>query len=205
MDGFSDPFSISSDAFNSWMNVLNQTQGDSTMLILLRHNDEMENNLRIEAEKRNINSKRIIFMECLPAAYWKEHVRRYKMIDVYLDTPRICGRISILCEALLSGTPMICFEGDGEEDEDNIKDRIGSSLLKSIGFDDLIVSNILEEEYEKLAVFLQKEEDKFVDILQRLDDVNRMTEHFLNPYEWMIKYEVVLEGILRSRAWIDHH
>ena len=180
---FQQPYHISSELFGVWMNILNKT--DNTCLLLIRHNDQMVTNLRAESAKRGINPDRLIFMNHVPH---DEHLKRYSMVDLYLDSCVRSGRRTIY-EALLSATPTICIQGVSADT------RTGSNALMHIGLDELVVQSI--EDFEQLAISLQSDEDRFIDIIRKLDDALADDRPLFESKEWIHQYEVMLERALQ--------
>ena len=153
---FQSPQYICPQLFEVWLNILKETNG--TSLLLLRHNEQMETNLKSEAKQNGVDPNRIIFVNYVS---YHEHLKRYSMIDIYLDTFMRSGRVSI-CETLLSGSPAICIEGESPWT------LCGSKILKSVGLDGMIVNSL--EEYKNLAINLQSDQEKFIEIIRRLDE-----------------------------------
>jgi predicted O-linked N-acetylglucosamine transferase (SPINDLY family) len=184
---FSQPYKIDEVTFNVWMNILKSTC-ESSLLLLIRHNGQMEANLKMEAEQRGVNPKRLLFMES--CAKFEEHLERYSLVDVFLDTVTHSSK-RLICEAVLSGTPMICYNQATEFC------NFGQSILGNIGLEDQIVTSL--EQYEKLAVGLQFDEEKFIDIVRRLDDKRSSEVGIFNthsPSRWISSFEQALQSVV---------
>jgi protein O-GlcNAc transferase len=126
--------------FKSWMRILNKVE--SSILWLLDADKIVENNLKKEALKNNINPDRIIFSKRLD---FNEHITKYKFCDLYLDTfPYNSHSTATGC--LFSGTPLLTIEGEG------FQSRVASSILKNLELNELICSNYEEYEYKAIKI-----------------------------------------------------
>ncbi len=72
---------ITSSEFDIWMRLLKKV--DKSIIWLYKSNEFVLENLKKEAEKRDINPDRLIFAQRLPL---EEHLARYKICDLFLDT-----------------------------------------------------------------------------------------------------------------------
>mmetsp|Transcript_22146 Transcript_22146/g.27168 ORF Transcript_22146/g.27168 Transcript_22146/m.27168 type:complete len:423 (+) Transcript_22146:188-1456(+) len=187
---FSQPFEIDKAIFNTWLNIL-KGASESSILLLLRHNLNMEYNLKKEAESKGIAPKRIVFLDSF---ILEQHANIYSLIDLYLETSSNFCNQSSLFEALVSGTPAICLE----EGNSLYSSSFGSRVLSAVGLKDQVVSSLAE--YENLAVRLQFDEDKFIDIVRRLDDKRFSDQGLIDPVEplnWMNNYENALNLVYK--------
>ena len=126
--------------FKSWMRILNRVE--NSILWLLEADKIIEDNLKKEILKSNINLDRIIFSRRLD---FKEHTTKYKFCDLYLDTfPYNSHSTATGC--LLSGTPLLTIEGEG------FQSRVASSILKNLELNELICSNYEEYEYKAIKI-----------------------------------------------------
>ena len=175
---FQAPQAISSQLFDVWMNILKETE-DNTCILLVRHNDQMEVNLKTEAEKTGVDPDRLIFID---HASHLDHLKRYSMIDLYLDSCIRSGRTAI-CEALLSGSPAICIQGESPET------CYGANILSHVALDGLVVKSL--EEYKNLAITLQSDEEKFIEIIRKLDDKTMFPKK-----QWVHCYEKGLQSLI---------
>jgi len=126
--------------FKSWMKILNKVE--NSILWLLDAEKIIENNIKKEVLKNNINPDRIIFSKRLD---FNEHTTKYKFCDLYLDTfPYNSHSTATGC--LLSGTPLLTIEGEG------FQSRVASSILKNLELNELICSNYEEYEYKAIKI-----------------------------------------------------
>jgi predicted O-linked N-acetylglucosamine transferase (SPINDLY family) len=132
------------------MRILQQVP---TSILWLREYDKTSNhNILAEAQKRGVNSDRIVFAKSLPL---NEHLNRLAFADVVLDT-RPYGAHTTASDALLVGVPVITLIGK------SFASRVAASLLSALGLNGLITNS--EEEYESLAIALAQQPDKLASL-----------------------------------------
>jgi predicted O-linked N-acetylglucosamine transferase (SPINDLY family) len=120
------------------MRILKKVKG--SVLWLMDGDEYSRENLKKEAIKRDVESKRIIFSTRLD---YYEHNVRYKFCDLFLDTfPYNAHSTASSC--LFSGVPLLTIKGEA------FQSRVASSLLKDLEMDELICLNF--EEYENRAI-----------------------------------------------------
>ena len=137
---FCDNKKITSKEFNIWMRLLTKIKG--SVLWLYKSNEYSMDNLIKEAQKRNVDSKRLIFASKLPLL--KKHLARYSLGDLGLDTFNYNGHATT-SDALWSGLPVLTKIGKG------FPSRVSASLLTSVGLPELITYS--EKEYEEKALY----------------------------------------------------
>jgi predicted O-linked N-acetylglucosamine transferase (SPINDLY family) len=151
---FNNNYKITPAIFDSWMNILSQT--DDSVLWLLKNNSLVATNLRKEAEKRGIDADRLIFGGSLPH---DEYLARYRHADLFLDTtPFNAGTTA--SDALWAGLPLITVSGEG------FASRMAASLLHAIDLPELVTDT--HHAYEALAVELAGNPVRMTEIRQRL-------------------------------------
>tara|TARA_B100001093_G_scaffold22651_1_gene20144 strand:+ start:263 stop:2146 length:1884 start_codon:yes stop_codon:yes gene_type:complete len=131
---------ITSAEFNIWMRLLKKTK--NSVLWLYKSNDYSVINLKNESEKRGVESSRIIFAERFSN---EEHLSRIKCADLFLDTFNYNGHTTA-SDALWSGVPVITKQGE------SFSARVCSSLLTSLGLEELIVKDNVEYEEKALSI-----------------------------------------------------
>ena len=124
--------------FEIWMRLLRRIKG--SVLWLYQSNNLSKDNLRIEAEKRDVNQNRLIFANTLPL---KEHLARYTLGDLALDTFN-CNGHTTTSDALWAGLPVLTKIGE------SFSARVSASLLTSLGITELITHS--QREYEEKAL-----------------------------------------------------
>ena len=184
---FQQPQFLDPELFDSWMKMLKSTDG--TSILLMRHNEDMEINLKLRALERGIDSDRIVFVECGTA---KAYLDCFSMIDLYLDSRIQSGR-SAIWNALSAGTPCVCFHGS------NPQTVAGAHILSSIGLNELIVHSL--HQYETLGILLQSDENNFINIVKKLD--NRVDDgKFVTsptPVDWYKKFELEMKKAFATK------
>ena len=90
----------------------------------------------------------------------EEHLSRIKCADLFLDTFNFNAHTTA-SDALWSGVPVITKQGK------NFQARVCSSLLTSLGLEELIVQN--NEEYEEKAYSIATNRIYFEDLKNRLN------------------------------------
>jgi len=144
--------------FEVWMNILKRTP--HSVLWLLSSNNNTVKNLRKEAESSGVDASRLIFAEFLPH---KEHLQRYQLADLFLDT-YWCGGHTTSLDALWQGLPIIACSGSVTSS------KIASSFLQLLNLTSLRVHHL--NDYIERAVHLfnhpQELSDIKVDLKEKL-------------------------------------
>jgi len=145
---------ISSNEFDIWMRLLKSIKG--SVLWLYKSNKWSIENLRKEAEKRNVNSNKIIFANKLRL---DQHLSRHSLGDLGLDTFN-CNGHTTTSDALWAGLPVLTKIGE------SFAARVSASLLTTIEMSELITYT--EKEYEEKAVFLANNPGELVKLKSKL-------------------------------------
>jgi predicted O-linked N-acetylglucosamine transferase (SPINDLY family) len=151
---FNNSFKITPKEFDIWMRPLDNVE--DSVLWLLKSNKWCEDNLKTEATKRGIESKRLVFADRLPL---DEHLARHQLADLFLDTFNFNAHTTA-SDALWAGLPVVTKLGKG------FCARVAGSLLNSLELNELVTSS--EEEYENLALTLAKNKLKLTNIRIKL-------------------------------------
>jgi predicted O-linked N-acetylglucosamine transferase (SPINDLY family) len=162
---FNQAYKITSSIFDCWMSILREVDG--SVLWLFEGHPAAKRNLCTEAEKRGIDSGRLIFAGGVPPA---EHLARHRLADLFLDTLPYNAHTTS-SDALWTGLPVVTLTGE------TFASRVGASLLTAIGLPELITST--HEEYTALAVALGKDRERLAEIKERLA-LNRLTMPLFN-------------------------
>lgn len=126
--------------FEIWMDILSAVDG--SVLWLFPGDSAAEANLRQHAGKRGVAPERLIFAGRLPK---DRHMARVALADLALDT-RVYGGHTTTSDMLWAGVPVVSALGG------HFPSRVGASLLKATGLDDLVVASL--EDYRNLALRL---------------------------------------------------
>jgi len=137
---FNNNFKILPNMFDIWVTILKEVENST--LWLLEDNPLASKNLRIEAEKRGLNSDRIVFAQRME---FTDHLARHKLADLFLDTFPYNAHTTA-SDALWAGLPLLTLQGK------SFASRVASSLLQNLGLAELITKSITD--YERKAIEL---------------------------------------------------
>ena len=151
--------------FDIWMRILKKV--DRSVLWLLESNLTTCENLKYQADKRGVDSSRIIFAQRLPT---EEHLARQKIADLFIDTFPYTGHTTS-SDALWAGLPVLTLQGE------TFASRVSSSLLNAIGLSELITKNSYE--YEEKAVELGNNLSKVISLKKKIE-TNKFTKPLFN-------------------------
>ena len=152
---FNNSYKISPVFFDIWMRVLRSVPG--SVLWLLEANELVKGNLRSEAEKRGVDTSRLIFAPVVGSA---EHLGRHRHADLFLDNLP-CNAHTTASDALWAGLPVLTCRGA------TLAGRVASSLLTAIGMPELITESL--EEYEQTALALARDRSRLIALRQTLE------------------------------------
>jgi predicted O-linked N-acetylglucosamine transferase (SPINDLY family) len=133
--------------FDSWMRILRQVDG--SVLWLFESNRWAADNLRREAEKRDVHAARLVFAQKIPLV--EDHLNRIRHADLFLDTLPFNAHTTA-SDALRMGVPLVTLLGNA------FAGRVAASLLKTLDLGELITRSAAE--YEQLAVNLALDPDR---------------------------------------------
>lgn len=180
---FCQPQDIDLETFKVWMKILVNTC-EASILLLLRHNDAMETNLRREAKTFAVQPERLVFLDCPES---KCQLCELNAIpDLFLDSFVEHGNKHALCEALLSGTPVLSMQPEGHK-------SILNKVVNDVGLEHLITKS--QDQYLDLAISLQFHEHEFIEVIRRLDERRGSIEDYTSN-KWMFDYEEILQSLL---------
>ena len=177
---FNNNYKITPGTFDGWMRVLKRVEG--SVLWLLRDNETAANNLRNEAQAREVNAGRLIFAPRMPLP---EHLARHRATDLFVDTFP-CGAHTTASDALWAGVPVLTCIGE------SFAARVAASLLNAIGLPELIATT--QEQYEATAIELATNPTRLAELKDRLHrnrltmplfDSEQFTRHLENAYTQM--------------------
>ncbi len=188
---FNNNFKITPEILDVWANLLSAV--DSSVLWLYKSSRFVSKNLKQEAEARGIDPDRLIFAPFVPRP---EHMTRYRIADLFLDTPVVSAGATA-SDALLVGCPLITCAGN------TLQSRVAGSMLHAVGLGELVTTSLAD--YEALALHLAQKPSKLKAIRKRLAenlpaaplfDCARSTRHVEQAYELMWRRH--LEGLARE-------
>ena len=161
---FNNTFKITPDIFDVWMRILKRTEGSQLWLVELA--DRVKTNFAKEAEKRGVSGDRIVFASHAP---YPEHLARHKCADLFLDCFHYNAG-TMASEALWMELPLLTMPGD------NFSKRMASSLLTTLGLDELIVPDL--KTYEDRAVALAQNPAELARIRDKLSKAKQQSPLF---------------------------
>jgi tetratricopeptide (TPR) repeat protein len=162
---FNNNYKILPAIFDSWMRILNTVEG--SVLWLFEDNNFATESLKNEAEKRGIDSNRLVFAKRM---FLPEHLARHQQADLFLDTFPYNAHTTA-SDALWAGLPIITLMGE------SFASRVAASLLYAINLPELVTTS--QAEYELLAIELAANPLKLNSIKQKLTK-NRLTTPLFN-------------------------
>ena len=161
---FNASYKIVPQTFDSWMRILAAVPG--SVLFLLAGTAATARNLRLQAQKRGIDPRRLIFDGPLPVG---EYLARYQAADLFLDTlPYNAGTTA--SDALWADLPVLTCRGEA------FAARMAASILTSAGLGALITDS--PTEYERRAIELATDAPRLAALKQRLADSRNSSSLF---------------------------
>jgi predicted O-linked N-acetylglucosamine transferase (SPINDLY family) len=138
---FNNSWKITPAIFDTWMQILGECE--KGVLWLSSTNDTAVRNLRGAAEARGIDPSRLVFAPRLDRL--EDHLARHSLADLFLGTLPYNGHTTA-SQALWAGLPVLACKGG------SFVGRVASSLLTSVGLDEMITSDL--GQYKALALKL---------------------------------------------------
>jgi len=161
---FNNSYKITPDIFKCWMKILIKNQ--QSILWLLKSNDQNEKNLAKEAKREGVNPNRIFFANRVSV---EEHIKRMELIDLFLDTFPYNAHTTAR-EAIKMNVPVLTIKGK------TFASRVASSILKTVGLEDLIVENL--DDYIDKAIKLSNDKSEIKKIKEHLKEDHNKNKLF---------------------------
>jgi predicted O-linked N-acetylglucosamine transferase (SPINDLY family) len=140
---FNNNYKITPQVFDIWMRVL--AQFPDCVLWLLQDNPKAAENLRLEANRRGIDSARLVFA---PRMDNPDHLARHRLADLFIDTFP-CNAHTTASDALWAGLPMVSCAGE------TFASRVAASLLICLDMSDCVTYDLVSYEH-KIVSLLQE-------------------------------------------------
>ena len=171
---FNNAYKFTPNYFDLWSRILKRVP--KAVLWFYGDSKILEENIKKEFEKRNIERERIVYSRCVPH---EEHLARYKIADLLLDT-EIYNAHTTAMEALFMGCPVITCPGS------TYTNRVGGALLTALEIPELICKDITEYEEQVVKLCntpgaLKKLHKKVEEKIKTADLFN--TEKFTRSFE----------------------
>jgi protein O-GlcNAc transferase len=189
---FNQSAKINPEVYSAWLEILNRVP--NSVLWLAYETDSQVANLNKIAEDNSVLPNRIVFANKVP---YEDHLARYKMVDLVLDTMPFNGGTTT-SDALWGGAPVITVRGQ------TFAGRMSESLLNAIDLPELVCESI--DEYVSFAVYLAENPLKLQSIKQKLNQ-NRLTTPLFDTLSYTRNLEKAYENIVsRERQGLspDH-
>ena len=178
---FNQSFKLDKSSFDCWIEILKELP--DSVLWLLFDNDLAQKNLSKYVKKNNIDEKRLIFAERLSR---EKHLERLMLADVALDT-RIYNGHTTTTDALQAGVPVVTKIGN------HFASRVSTSLLLSLGLDELCCKNLRSYKEKVIEICTSKEvKSKILDKLVVKNNFEKIHDNKL----FAKNLEKTLKGIL---------
>ncbi len=161
---FNNAYKITPQVFDRWMRILSAVEGSA--LWLLDDSETAVANLRGEAEKRSVDSARLIFAKRLPPP---DHLARHRCADLFLDTLPYNAHTTA-SDALWASLPLLTCEGS------RFAGRVAASMLRALDLPELITRN--GSEFESRAIELAQHPAQLHEIRAKLADRRLATPLF---------------------------
>jgi predicted O-linked N-acetylglucosamine transferase (SPINDLY family) len=161
---FNNGYKITPEVHADWMAILDAVPG--SVLWLLAPGAEAETRLRASTERAGVDPARLVFQPKRPHL---AYLALYRHADLFLDT-RPYGAHTTASDALWAGCPLLTLPGD------TFASRVGASLLRALGLEDLIARD--REEYRRLAIALGRDGQARAALRSRLDAARRSAPLF---------------------------
>lgn len=143
---FNNNYKISPDEFDIWMRLLRKV--DRSVLWLLRDTEIAADNLRREAQARDVDPARLVFADRVPLDH---HLARHRCADLFLDTFNYNAHTTA-SDALWAGVPVLTKLGS------SFAARVAGSLLHALDVPELVTDT--KEDYEALALALATQPER---------------------------------------------
>jgi predicted O-linked N-acetylglucosamine transferase (SPINDLY family) len=152
---FNNTYKFSPEVFDSWMRLLLAVE--DSVLWLPSVNDAARRNLILEAGARGVAAPRLIFAPYVASG--ADHLGRLSSADLFLDT-RPYNAHSSATDALWAGVPVLTHPSD------TFAGRVGASLLRACGLDELIADSA--GSYEATALRLAQDHTAHAALKEKL-------------------------------------
>jgi hypothetical protein len=168
---------ITQEAFDCWMRIMERVP--NSVLWMYKHPATAALRLVAYAAKHHptIARERLVFSG--PVSPKVKHVQRLKLADLYLDTLTYNGHTTG-SDVLWAGVPMVTMAGT------QWPSRVGASLCKALGLEQLIVSDL--KAYEDLAVRLAMDTGLYTKVKNMLVQAVR-TRPLFDADVWVESWE----------------
>lgn len=181
---FNNAYKIRPLIFDVWMGVLRDLP--DSVLWLSKPSIKAQSNLQQEAERRGVDSSRLIFATRTPGRL--EHLSRLRLADLFLDTPNYNAHATT-ADALWAGLPVLTQIGH------TFAGRVAASQITALGLSELIANS--EDEYIAKALEFATNPSTLKAVRQRLED-NRAQSPLFDTRRYVNDLEAIYIGLLNK-------
>ena len=167
-----------------WMRILRAVP-ESILWLKFKPAEDGIKNLRAEAVRQGVSSKRIILAEDLPER--SDHLSRMTVADLYLDCPLYNGHASAM-DALHAKLPILTLKGS------RFCSRVGETLMKHLGLPQMVARKL--EQYEKKAIELGLRPSKLLPLRKKISE---NADAVLSPVSHAQRFQSAIEKILSQK------
>ncbi len=161
---FNNSYKITKDEFYIWMDLLREVKNSS--LLLLASDEITKSNLQKEANKKNIDSTRLIFVE---KTNLEDHLSRHSIADLFLDSFN-CNAHTSAVDALWVGLPILTKVGN------SFASRVCSSILNFFEINELVTNS--KQEYFNKAKNLANDPTEYRRIKDKINKAKKSGKYF---------------------------
>ena len=151
---FNQNIKLTKEIFFTWLEILKKCE--NSILWILENSDIAKENLLKEAQKENIDAKRIVFADYVQK---QTHYQRIAFANVMLDTFPY-GAHTTATDMLFNNIPIVTISGN------TFASRVCASILHSIDCMDLVAKN--KKEYKEIAIKLYEMKDFYKEVSNRV-------------------------------------
>jgi predicted O-linked N-acetylglucosamine transferase (SPINDLY family)/glycosyltransferase involved in cell wall biosynthesis len=174
-------YKLDPDIWGCWMRILKAVP-ESVLWLKFKPADDALKNLKADAVRLGVSSKRIILAEDLPDR--EAHLSRMAVADLYLDCPLYNGHASAM-DALRTKLPILTVKGN------RFCNRVGESFCKNLDLQEMICKDL--RKYEEKAIELGLRPSKLLTLRKKIQE---NAESVLSPIEHTKRFEEALDIIL---------
>jgi predicted O-linked N-acetylglucosamine transferase (SPINDLY family)/GT2 family glycosyltransferase/ubiquinone/menaquinone biosynthesis C-methylase UbiE len=174
-------YKLDPDIWACWMRILKAVP-ESVLWLKFKPADDALKNLKSEAVRSGVSSKRIIMAADLENR--KDHLSRMALADLYLDAPLYNGHASAM-DALHAKLPILTVKGN------RFSNRVGASFCEHLGIKEMIARNL--KEYEEKAIELGLKPSLLWPLRKRITENHK---HVLCPRQHAVRFEAAVDKIL---------
>ena len=181
---FNNSYKITKEEFEIWMDLLREVEHST--LLLLASDKLIKSNLQNEADKKNIDSARLIFVE---KTNLEDHLSRHSIADLFLDSFN-CNAHTSAVDALWAGLPILTKVGN------SFASRVCGSILNFFEINELVTNS--KDEYFHKAKNLANNPIEYRRIKDKINQAKKSGKYF-NAKRYTLSLEKAYKKIHNMR------